>query len=174
MIWAWVDLEMTGLDDADQIIEFAMVMTDSELNEVSAPVHAVLSCPDAVLDQMGEWCRNHHAKSGLTDLVRQSGLTIRDLDAAVSQQLSMLTEKGPMILAGNSIHTDRRFIVKYMPLFNQALHYRMLDVSSLKILHSQWTKDAPFDKGDSSHRALDDIYMSIEELKYYKNWMFAS
>ena len=175
MIWAWVDLEMTGLEETDRIIEFAMVMTDPQLREMSSPMHAVLSCPDEVLNQMGDWCQEHHTKSGLIELVKQSRLEIEELDRSASEKLAQfIQDDQPVILAGNSIHTDRRFIAKYMPRFNQLLHYRMLDVSTLKILHKEWTNDAAFDKGDIAHRAVDDIYLSIEELKYYKNWMFAS
>lgn len=174
MIWAWVDLEMTGLEDGDQILEFGMVLTDPDMKELLPPVHAVLSCPESVLQNMGPWCQEHHTKSGLLSLVRKSDLKIQALDTLVYEKIKPLMQDQSIILAGNSIHTDRRFIIKHMPMFNQLLHYRMLDVSTLKILHGQWSKDAAFEKGDSPHRSLEDIYLSIQELKYYKNWMFAS
>ena len=92
----------------------------------------------------------------------------------VMSLLMQHTEKGQSPLCGNSIATDRRFIAKYMPRVDQWLHYRMIDVSTMKVLHQAWTNDASFLKPDSSHRAMADIEQSIIELQYYRNWMFGS
>ncbi|WP_373185743.1 oligoribonuclease [Halopseudomonas sp.] len=166
----WIDLEMTGLDtDNDVIIEIATVVTDAQLNVLAeGPVMAVKQ-PDAMLDGMDEWNTRQHGGSGLTQRVRESRI---DVAQAQAQTLAFLQQwvparKSPM--CGNSICQDRRFLHRGMPELEQYFHYRNLDVSTLKELASRW---APELKGgfkkQGSHLALDDIYDSIAELKYYR------
>lgn len=166
----WIDLEMTGLDtDNDVIIEIATVVTDAQLNVLAeGPVLAVKQA-DALLDGMDEWNTRQHGGSGLTQRVRDSRA---DAAEAQAQTLAFLQQwvparKSPM--CGNSICQDRRFLHRGMPELEQYFHYRNLDVSTLKELVSRWAPDlkAGFKK-QSSHLALDDIYDSIDELKYYR------
>lgn len=166
----WIDLEMTGLDtDNDVIIEIATVVTDAQLNVLAeGPVLAVKQA-DALLDGMDEWNTRQHGGSGLTQRVRESRI---DAAQAQAQTLAFLQQwvparKSPM--CGNSICQDRRFLHRGMPELEQYFHYRNLDVSTLKELVSRWAPElkAGFKK-ESSHLALDDIYDSIAELKYYR------
>jgi len=166
----WIDLEMTGLDtDNDVIIEIATVVTDAQLNVLAeGPVLAVKQA-DALLDGMDEWNTRQHGGSGLTQRVRDSRT---DAAEAQAQTLAFLQQwvparKSPM--CGNSICQDRRFLHRGMPELEQYFHYRNLDVSTLKELDSRWAPElkAGFKK-QSSHLALDDIYDSIDELKYYR------
>jgi len=166
----WIDLEMTGLDtDNDVIIEIATVVTDAQLNVLAeGPVLAVKQA-DALLDGMDEWNTRQHGGSGLTQRVRDSRT---DAAEAQAQTLAFLQQwvparKSPM--CGNSICQDRRFLHRGMPELEQYFHYRNLDVSTLKELVSRWAPElkAGFKK-QSSHLALDDIYDSIDELKYYR------
>ncbi|WP_339843323.1 oligoribonuclease [uncultured Halopseudomonas sp.] len=166
----WIDLEMTGLDtDNDVIIEIATVVTDSQLNVLAeGPVMAVKQ-PDALLDGMDEWNTRQHGGSGLTKRVRESNVSAAEAQA---QTLAFLQQwvparKSPM--CGNSICQDRRFLHRGMPELEQYFHYRNLDVSTLKELVSRWAPELKSGfKKDSSHLALDDIYDSIAELKYYR------
>jgi oligoribonuclease len=166
----WIDLEMTGLDtDNDVIIEIATVVTDSQLNVLAeGPVMAVKQ-PDALLDGMDEWNTRQHGGSGLTQRVRESNVSAAEAQA---QTLAFLQQwvparKSPM--CGNSICQDRRFLHRGMPELEQYFHYRNLDVSTLKELVSRWAPELKSGfKKDSSHLALDDIYDSIAELKYYR------
>lgn len=166
----WIDLEMTGLDtDNDVIIEIATVVTDAQLNVLAeGPVMAVKQ-PDAMLDGMDEWNTRQHGGSGLTQRVRESRI---DAAEAQAQTLAFLQQwvparKSPM--CGNSICQDRRFLHRGMPELEQYFHYRNLDVSTLKELVSRWAPELKggFNK-QGSHLALDDIYDSIAELKYYR------
>lgn len=168
----WIDLEMTGLDtDNDVIIEIATVVTDAQLNVLAeGPVLAVKQA-DALLDGMDDWNTRQHGGSGLTQRVRDSRT---DAAEAQAQTLAFLQQwvparKSPM--CGNSICQDRRFLHRGMPELEQYFHYRNLDVSTLKELVSRWAPDlkAGFKK-QSSHLALDDIYDSIDELKYYREY----
>ncbi len=166
----WIDLEMTGLDtDNDVIIEIATVVTDAQLNVLAeGPVLAVKQA-DALLDGMDEWNTRQHGGSGLTQRVRDSRT---DAAEAQAQTLAFLQQwvparKSPM--CGNSICQDRRFLHRGMPELEQYFHYRNLDVSTLKELVSRWAPDLKVGfKKQSSHLALDDIYDSIDELKYYR------
>jgi len=161
----WVDLEMTGLDTQnDVILEVAAEVTDFDFNLLGSYA-AVISQPEEKLLGMNEWCTNQHTASGLVDRVRNAGR----LESEVVQELGDFVVhhfgEEPAILAGNSIHNDRNFIKTHWPEIDKQLHYRMLDVSSLKILmQSKYGKD--FEK-DDAHRAYDDIRASIAELQFY-------
>ncbi|MCH2058819.1 MAG: oligoribonuclease [Thalassotalea sp.] len=170
----WLDLEMTGLEPAtDVILEIATIVTDSQLNILAeGPVFAIYQ-PDEVLDNMSQWCIEHHGKSGLTDRCRTSMI---DLAKATEETLAFVQQyvapgKSPM--CGNSIGQDRRFINKYMPTFEDFFHYRNLDVSTIKELARRW-KPEVLDKVEKkgAHLALDDIRESIAELKVYQEHFF--
>lgn len=171
---AWIDLEMTGLSpENDRIIEIATVVTDKDLNILAeGPVIAVHQS-DEVLASMDAWNRRTHGRSGLTERVRLSTV---DEAAALSQTLGFLKEwiapgKSPM--AGNSICQDRRFLALHMPELESFFHYRNLDVSTVKELALRWapTIKEGFKK-KNTHKALDDILESIEEMRYYRTQFF--
>lgn len=166
----WIDMEMSGLNpDVDRVLEIAIVITDSNLNTVAeAPVLA-LHQPDALLSAMDEWNRSMHGKSGLIERVRASALTEA---AAEEQMIAFLQRHVPPAISpmcGNSVHQDRRFLVRHLPRLEAYFHYRNLDVSTLKELARRWKPDimAGLTK-HGKHEALADIYESIEELKYYR------
>lgn len=175
-VLVWLDMEMTGLDPAkERIIEIATILTDGNLVEIAVGPELVIHQDDAVLAAMDDWNRTHHGASGLTERVKSSTVTDADAEA---QTLAFIKEhvggKDRPVLAGNSIHQDRRFIRKYMPKLDARLHYRMVDVSTIKELARRWfpaivVKQPP--KKDT-HRALDDIRESIEELRFYRANVF--
>ena len=163
-------MEMSGLvPDRDRILEVAMVVTDAELNTIAeAPVY-VLHQPDEVLDAMDSWNKSTHGKSGLVDKVRASNLTEADVESRILEFLKPIVAERVAPLAGNTVHQDRRFMARYMPAFDAYLHYRIVDVSTLKELARRWRPDvlAGVTK-EGKHEALADVYESIEELKYYR------
>ncbi|MEX5711785.1 MULTISPECIES: oligoribonuclease [unclassified Parafrankia] len=172
----WIDCEMTGLDaGSDLLLEVACLVTDSELTVLDEGIDLVLAAPDAALDQMLPVVREMHETSGLTEAVRGSDLK---LDEAEEQLLSYIrrfvpeARKAP--LCGNSIATDRTFIARYLPQLDTFLHYRMIDVSSIKELARRWYPRAYYAAPVKSggHRALADIRESIEELRYYREILF--
>jgi len=163
-------MEMSGLvPDRERILEVAMVVTDADLNTIAeAPVY-VLHQPDEVLDAMDSWNKSTHGKSGLVDKVRASKLTEADVEARILEFLKPIVGERVAPLAGNTVHQDRRFMARYMPAFDAYLHYRIVDVSTLKELARRWRPDvlAGVTK-EGKHEALADVYESIEELKYYR------
>ncbi len=166
----WVDMEMTGLDpEKERIIEVAMIVTDPELNILAkAPVY-VIHQSDELLNSMDAWNKGTHGKSGLIDRVKASHVTEEMAEAALIQFLRPYVNKGKSPLCGNTIGQDRRFMVKYMPKLEAFLHYRNIDVSTLKELARRWRPELVdgFKKAQK-HTALADIEESIEELKYYR------
>ncbi|MBK1878651.1 oligoribonuclease [Pelagicoccus mobilis] len=170
--YCWIDLEMTGLDpETDRIVEAAVIITNKHLEPVfewESPIRQ----PQEVLDGMNDWCKHHHAASGLLDRI-QDGITEQELDDKLAEiALQYFKKKNPCIIAGNSIAQDRKFIDKYLPQFSSRIHYRMLDVSSFKIVFREML-GREFKK-ENTHRALDDIRESIAELKYYMTAIDAS
>lgn len=166
----WIDLEMTGLDpDTDVIIEIATVVTDSQLNVLAeGPVMAVKQ-PDAKLAGMDEWNTRQHGQSGLTQRVRDSRTGVDEAQRQTLEFLQQWVPAGKSPMCGNSICQDRRFLHRGMPELEVYFHYRNLDVSTLKELVARWAPDIKGGfKKRSSHLALDDIYDSIAELKYYR------
>ena len=163
-------MEMSGLvPERDRILEVAMVVTDAELNTLAeAPVY-VLHQPDEVLDAMDSWNKSTHGKSGLVDKVRASNLTEADVESRLIEFLKPIVAERMAPLAGNTVHQDRRFMARYLPAFDAYLHYRIVDVSTLKELARRWRPDvlAGVTK-EGRHEALADVYESIEELKYYR------
>uniref|UniRef100_A0A6J0TLV9 Oligoribonuclease, mitochondrial n=1 Tax=Pogona vitticeps TaxID=103695 RepID=A0A6J0TLV9_9SAUR len=171
----WVDLEMTGLDvDKDQILEMACLITDSDLNILAEGPNLIINQPDELLDGMSEWCKEHHGKSGLTKAVRESTISLRQAEYEFLSFVRQQTPPGLCPLAGNSVHADKKFLDKHMPQFMNHLHYRIIDVSTIKELCRRWyPEDYEFaPKKAASHRALDDIRESIKELQFYRNKIF--
>lgn len=170
----WIDLEMTGLDpERDVIIEIATVVTDNALAVVAqGPVIAVAQ-PAARLEAMDEWNRTHHGASGLIDRVRASRISERHAEATTLDFLEQHVEQGASPLCGNTIWQDRRFLARYMPALEGHMHYRNIDVSSIKELVMRWRPEllAGFSK-KNEHTALADIRESIAELAYYRDHFF--
>lgn len=168
---AWIDLEMTGLSpDTDRIIEFAIVITNNELEVVAEAPVLVVHQPDSVLDGMDAWNKSTHGKSGLIEKVKASAL---DEAAAEMRMLEFLKGHVPPSttpMCGNSICQDRRFLVRWMPQLEAYFHYRNLDVSTLKELARRWKPEvAQGIKKHGKHEALADIYESIDEMKHYRD-----
>ena len=163
-------MEMSGLvPERDRVLEVAMVVTDADLNTVAeAPVY-VIHQPDEVLDAMDSWNRSTHGKSGLVDKVRASTFTEAEVEARLVDFLKPLVPERTAPLCGNTVHQDRRFMARYLPLFEAYLHYRIVDVSTLKELAKRWRPDvlAGLTK-EGKHEALADIQESIEELRHYR------
>ena len=170
----WIDLEMTGLEpDLEAIIEIATIVTDKNLTVLAeGPVLAVHQ-PDAVLAAMDDWNTKQHGASGLTERVRASRISAAQAEQETLRFLSEFVDPGVSPICGNSIGQDRRFLVRYMPRLAAFFHYRNLDVSSVKILAQLWApRVAAGCQKTSSHRALDDIRDSINELAYYRDNLF--
>ena len=170
----WMDLEMTGLDpEKDRILELATLITDSDLNILAEGPVFHIKQPEALLAGMDEWNTRHHAASGLLDLVRKQGINEREAELATLAFLSEHVEAGKSPLCGNTIGQDRRFLVRYMPELELFLHYRNIDVSSVKELAVRWRPEVASSLVKRNvHRALDDIKESVEELKHYRDHFF--
>ncbi len=171
----WVDCEMTGLDlQHDALVELAVLVTDAELNVLGDGVDVVIRPPDEALAQMGDFVREMHTTSGLIDKLA-GGMTLADAEAqamAYIKEFVPEARKAPM--AGNSIATDRTFIARDLHELDEHVHYRMIDVSSIKELARRWYPRAYFQAPEKSggHRALADIKESIAELRYYRKAVF--
>ena len=170
----WMDLEMTGLNpEQDRILEVATLITDSELNLLAEGPVLYVRQSESLLAGMDAWNTEHHTRSGLLDLVRGQGVTEREAELATLGFLKEQATQGVSPLCGNSIGQDRRFLVKYMPELEGFLHYRNLDVSTVKELAMRWRPDvASGYTKKNTHRALDDIRESIEELRHYRRHFF--
>jgi Oligoribonuclease (3''->5'' exoribonuclease) len=172
----WIDCEMTGLDlTRDKLIEVAVLVTDSELNVLDPGLDLVISADDAALDGMVEVVTEMHAKSGLTDAVRASTLTVAEAEQQLLAYVKrFVPERRTAPLCGNSIGTDRGFLARDMPELDDHLHYRMIDVSSVKELARRWFPRVYFAQPQKglAHRALADIIESVRELAYYRQTLF--
>jgi len=166
----WIDMEMSGLNpETDRILEIAVVITDSQLNTVAEAPVLVVHQPDAVLDAMDNWNKSTHGKSGLIDRVKASKLSEADAEKQMIDFLSRHVPSGASPICGNSVHQDRRFLVRYMPKLDAFFHYRLIDVSTLKELARRWKPDVLNGMvKHGKHEALADIHESIEELRYYR------
>ena len=167
----WVDCEMTGLDVAiDEICEIAVIVTDQELNEVDPGLQIVVKPGRKALKNMGEFVTNMHTESGLIEEI-PNGVSISKAETQVLEYIKQwITEERSAPLAGNSIGTDRMFLNRQMPNLDSFLHYRNIDVSSIKELTRRWYPRVYFQmpKKTGNHRALADIKESIRELRYYR------
>ncbi|MFC5950697.1 oligoribonuclease [Pseudonocardia lutea] len=172
----WIDCEMTGLDlRRDALIEIAVLVTDGDLNVLGEGVDVVIHADDDMLAGMPEVVREMHARSGLTEEVRASRTTLREAEEAVLAYIrEHVPDPGTAPLAGNSIATDRGYLARDMPELDAHLHYRMIDVSSLKELARRWFPRVFYAKPEKglAHRALADIQESIRELEYYRRTLF--
>jgi oligoribonuclease len=167
----WIDCEMTGLDVAkDELCEIAVIVTDQELVAQDGGLQIVIKPSDAAMENMGEFVTNMHSESGLLEEI-PSGESAEGAEAKVLQYLRQwIAEPRTAPLAGNSIGTDRMFLNRYMPNLDSFLHYRNIDVSSIKELTRRWYPRVYFQlpKKNGGHRALADIKESIQELRYYR------
>jgi oligoribonuclease len=172
----WIDCEMTGLDlTRDKLIEVAVLVTDSDLNVLDPGLDLVISADDAALEGMVEVVTEMHAKSGLTEAVRASTLTVAEAEQQLLAYLRrFVPERRTAPLCGNSIGTDRGFLARDMPELDDHLHYRMIDVSSVKELARRWFPRVYFAQPQKglAHRALADIIESVRELAYYRQTLF--
>ena len=169
----WIDLEMTGLDiSKESIIEIATVVTDGQLNILATGPNLAITVPPHLLDQMDEWNTSHHTASGLVERVRSQGVSCEEAERQTLEFLKHWIAEGSAPLCGNSVWNDKRFMEKEMPLLVDFLHYRMIDVSTVKELARRWYPDVrKYDK-KGAHLALDDILESIEELRYFREHIF--
>jgi oligoribonuclease len=171
--FVWLDLEMTGLDPATcAVVEIGIIVTGADLVPLDEWASAVWQ-PEEVLARMGPFVRDMHTRNGLLDRVRASTLTVEDAERQALALVSRHFAYGEAVLAGNSIHHDRRFLRRYLPAFERFLHYRQLDVSSLKVLCQAWYgEERQFAKQSKSHTALDDLHQSLAELAHYRSEIF--
>lgn len=170
----WIDCEMTGLSlENDALVEIAVLVTDEELNVLGDGVDFIITTTPEKLAQMRDEVRAMHTASGLLEKI-PSGVSLAAAEEAVINYLSLHTQPGKSPLAGNSVGMDRNFIARDMPRLNEYLHYRTVDVSSIKELARRWYPKAYFSapKKSGNHRALGDIRDSIEELRYYQSSIF--
>ena len=173
----WIDCEMTGLDiDSDELVEIAVVITDYELNIIDPGLDLIIKPNPAALENMNDFVRNMHETSGLINEI-PNGISAAEAETLVLEYVLRFIpadQKAP--LAGNSIGTDRAFLTKYMPRLDDQLHYRNVDVSSIKELARRWYPRVYFNAPakDGGHRALADILESIRELSYYRQTVFVA
>lgn len=172
----WIDLEMTGLDpDTNRIVEIAVIITDGALERLVEGPDLVLATPEDALDAMDEVVVQMHRASGLTDAIRASAITVEQAEAEVLAFVAQhVPEPRTAPLAGNSIHADRAFLHRYMPTLESYVHYRNVDVSTIKELARRWYPQS-LDKAPKKaggHRALADIRESIEEMRYWRTAVF--
>ena len=167
-------MEMSGLDpEKDVILEWATVITDTELNIVATDENYIIRHDQSLFKTMDDWNQTHHMKSGLWQQVLDSQTTIQEAKIKTLKFLKKYTDPNKSPLCGNSVWHDRRFIIRYMPEISKHLHYRLIDVSTIKELCRNWYPKLPeFSAKESKHRALDDILESIEELKFYRKHVF--
>ncbi len=169
----WMDLEMTGLSlETDHIIEIATLITDINLNIIAEGPEIAIHQSEEVIRSMDEWNTTVHTKSGLIGRVRKSNISLKEAELQTIEFIKKHVEAGASPLCGNSIYNDRMFIRKYMKDLNAYLHYRLIDVSTVKELYKRWKSNAPSFTKSETHRALDDIKESIAELNFYRTSFF--
>ncbi|APC97899.1 oligoribonuclease [Francisella frigiditurris] len=169
----WLDLEMTGLEvDLCRIIEIAVIITDKDLEIVAEMEPIAIHQSEEVLKNMNEWCIKTHGDTGLTERVINSQISETTAENQVLDFIKQYVPYKSSPLCGNSIWQDRRFLSKYMPKIDDYCHYRVLDVTSIKLLNDYWSKNKNCFVKKNTHKALDDIKESIAELKYYKEKLF--
>lgn len=173
-LFLWLDLEMTGLDaEHDVILEIAAVITNSDLKKITDGPDIVIHQPHHFLEHINPWVKEQHTKSGLLERVANSSVSVHEAEDAMLEYIKDYSSH-EVYFAGNSIYQDRTFLKKYMPRLNEKGHYRMIDVSTLKVLIQNWyphSAEIHFKKS-KNHRALLDVYESIEELQHYRKHFF--
>lgn len=168
----WIDLEMSGLDlKKDFILEIACIVTTADLEILGRSREVVVKHSAELMNGMNDWCKEAHRKSGLTEAVLQSTVSMQEAEQEILAFIKQhVPQQGTAVMAGNSIHVDKQFLLKDMPSIPAYLHYRLVDVSTIKELCSRWYPEvfeiAP--KKHSNHRALQDIEESIQELTFYR------
>jgi oligoribonuclease len=165
----WIDMEMTGLDErTDYILEVAIIITDLNFNELET-YHRVVFQPKEILENMNDWCKNQHGKSGLTSLV-PNGMPLSQVENEILELVDRHYQKDEkVVLCGNSVGQDKKFVDSHMKKFSERCHYRIVDVTSFKeIFRSKYGLEV---KKADNHRALEDIRESIEELKIYLSYI---
>lgn len=170
----WIDCEMTGLDpEKDVLIEIATIVTDYDLKIIARGPDLAIRTSEARLRNMDAWNRRTHKKSGLVDRIRAEGVSVAEAERQTLAFVKKHCYAQTAPLCGNSIGQDKRFLVRYMPQLNDFLHYRVVDVSTIKVLVNEWYggKVQPPEK-DEQHRALADIEDSIAELEFYRKAVF--
>ena len=170
----WIDCEMTGLDlDVDELVEIAIVITDFELNVLDPGFQIVIKPDDSALAHMNDFVTKMHESSGLLDEI-PGGVSLAEAEFEALEYIQRFVPEGKAPLAGNTIGTDRMFLARFMPRVDRWLHYRNVDVSSIKELSRRWYPRAYFNAPakDGGHRALADIRESIRELAYYRDAVF--
>jgi len=166
-------MEFTGLDPNKHVIlEIACIITDSQLNIVKQGPDIPIYHNADILEKMDNWNKTHHHESGLLEKVKKSGDTHESAEQKVLQVVSACCNKNSALLCGNSIHQDRFFLFVHMPRLHSYLHYRNIDVSTIKELCKRWFPEISVFEKKKCHRAMEDIRESIEELRYYKNLIF--
>ena len=164
---------MTGLDpDRHVILEIATVITDDSLDLVAQGPNIAINQPEEALSSMEEWSLTNHKSSGLLDRVKKSALDCQDAERESLEFLSRYCRKKESPLCGNSVGQDRRFLKRYMPTLEEFVHYRNIDVSTVKELVGRWYPSLPVYKKGETHLALKDIKESINELRYYREKVF--
>lgn len=169
----WIDLEMTGLDpDHNTIIEIATLITNSDLQVIAEGPVLAIHQSEAILTTMDEWNTRQHNQSGLIERVRNSQFTLAIAEEFTLKFLQQQVPPNTSPMCGNTVSQDRRFLYRYMPNLEKYFHYRHIDVSTLKELAKRWLPNLPEFEKESKHLAMNDIYDSIEELKYYRQYFF--
>lgn len=172
----WVDCEMSGLNPRkDRLLEIAILITNGNMELVDEGIEFVIKTDRSVLENMDEWCKTHHGQSGLTRACLSSPYSKDDVSMAILQYIrKWIPEPRTAVLAGNSVHVDRSFLIEELPEVVDWLHYRIIDVSTIKELCRRWYPRLEVPKAHSggSHRALDDIQGSIRELTWYRENIF--
>lgn len=169
----WIDLEMTGLDpQRNHIIEIASIITDVELNIVARGPEFAIARTEEELATMDDWNWKHHTESGLVQRVRSSHIDIAQAERETLDFVAQFAKPHQALLCGNSVWQDRRFLDAQMPKISDYLHYRQIDVSTIKELAKAWFPGLGKFKKNNTHRALEDILESIEELRYYRTTLF--
>lgn len=172
-VLAWLDLEMTGLDpETCAIVQLGLILTDQNLDELAPPLELTIWQPEPVLATMTPFVRSMHERSGLLEQIRASQVSVDDAEREALELIAKHAPYRSARLCGNSIGQDRRFLVKYMPVLEGYLHYRQVDVSSIKEL-AGWWYNTKFEKPDlGKHTALHDVQQSIAELRFYRKAVF--